>query len=82
MTSAEIPVGQEQFDALCHEGAALLHASDGSEETLAVAVSATGTRLFIRDTAKRAEALCLLFSPSAPIRGVEERGRAYLRAAE
>ncbi|MCH2077567.1 MAG: hypothetical protein MK180_11950 [Rhodobacteraceae bacterium] len=82
LTSAEIAVGQERFDTLCKEAAELLRSGEGNEETLAVTVSPMGTRLFIRDTVKRSEALCLLFSPTASLDGVEERGRAYLQASE
>ena len=81
LTSAEIEVGQEKFDALCREGTSVLRHGEGELETFALALSSSGTRLFVRDGADSREALCLLFSPAASVSGVEERGRAFLRAS-
>ena len=70
--SCAVDLGQETLAEIADQAKAILAGNATHPELYGLLSNALGQRLFVRGTADQAEALCLVFAPSAPLIGVQD----------
>lgn len=81
LSACALDVGQEVLAGLCTEARHLLTGCTDLPETLAIRASPLGLQVYLRNAVDQSEAICMVFSPTARIDGVEEAARDFLRTA-